>query len=132
MGAFRNGGIMLSLVMAMAAAPSLGADCADKGTQGEMNACFNGDFAVADKTLNTLYQRLMRKLGPADAGRLRDAQRTWIGFRDKHCAFVANPNKGGSIYPAIFAGCAAAVTATRAAQLHDRLHCQEGDMGCGS
>lgn len=130
MSALRTGRVMLPLLMA--AAPALGADCADKKTQSEMNACFNGSFASADKTLNTLYQRLMKKLEPADAKLLQDAQRSWISFRDKHCAFVANPNSGGSIYPTIFASCATTVTATRAAQLRDRLYCQEGDMGCGS
>lgn len=120
------------LLLAIPAVPAAAADCADRKTQADMNACIKGDFASADKTLNTLYQRLMKKLEPEDAKLLQDAQRSWITFRDKHCAFVANPNSGGSIYPTIFASCAASVTATRAQQLRGRLYCQEGDMGCGS
>ncbi|MCG2839704.1 lysozyme inhibitor LprI family protein [Sandaracinobacter sp. RS1-74] len=122
----------LALLLAIPAAPALAADCADSKTQAAMNACIKGDFASADKTLNTLYQRLLKKLEPEDAKLLQAAQRSWISFRDKHCAFVANPNSGGSIYPTVFASCAASVTTTRAAQLRGRLYCQEGDMGCGS
>ena len=132
MGAVRTGKVMLVLSLAMVSAPALSADCADKKTQTEMNNCFNGSFSAADRALNTLYQRLMKKLEPNDAKLFQEAQRSWVAFRDKHCAFVASPNSGGSLYPTVFAGCAATVTATRAAQLHDRLYCQEGDSGCGS
>lgn len=121
-----------ALLLTLAAAPAFAADCTSAKTQAEMNACFDGDFAKADKTLNILYQRLIKKLDPKEAKMLQDAQRSWIAFRDKHCAFVANPNAGGSIYPTIFSACAAGVTATRASQLRDKLNCGEGEMGCGS
>lgn len=124
--------LLPALLLTLAAAPAFAADCTNAMTQAQMNACFGGDFAKADKTLNILYQRLMKKLDAKEAKMLQDAQRSWIAFRDKHCAFVANPNAGGSIYPTIFAACAAGVTADRASQLRDKLNCAEGDTGCGS
>ena len=123
---------VFALLVAFAATPALAADCADAMTQTDMTTCFNDNFVVADKTLNTLYQRLMKTLEPDDRKMLQDAQRAWISFRDKHCAFVANPNAGGTIYPSIVSACATQATAVRAGQLRDRLQCQEGDMGCGS
>ena len=120
---------LLSMCVAM---PALAANCDKAITQADINACFGKDFATADKTLNGLYQQLMKKLEPEDQKLLQDAQRSWIAFRDKHCAFVSNPVSGGSIYPTIFAGCATKVTVQRSQQLRARLNCQEGDMGCGS
>lgn len=112
-------------------APSTDRNEAD-GIRPNHDNCFGSDLATADKILNGTYQKLMQKLRPADQKLLRDAQRAWLSFRDKHCAFVANPNSGSSIYPSIVSACATKVTVQRSRQLSTRLHCQEGDMGCGS
>ena len=128
----RTAKLILPTLLACAAVPAFAADCSTKISQAEITACFGDNFAAADKTLNTLYQRLMKKLEPEDAKLLQDAQRSWISFRDKHCAFVSNPSSGGSIYPSVFSSCAASVTASRVRQLRDKLNCQEGDTGCGS
>jgi hypothetical protein len=42
-----------------------------------------------DASLNATYKSLMAKLDAAGQSRLRDAQRAWIAFRDKECAFRA-------------------------------------------
>jgi uncharacterized protein YecT (DUF1311 family) len=44
---------------------------------------FSGD---PDSELNKVYQRCMRTLSQGDEQRLREAQRAWINFRDKHTA----------------------------------------------
>lgn len=125
----KAGLLLLSVAMA---APALAADCSNAVTQADIDQCFGSNYAAADKILNNLYQQLMKKLGPQDRAMLQDAQRTWVSFRDKHCAFVANPAAGGSIYPTIVSGCATTVTVQRSKQLRERLYCQEGDNGCGS
>lgn len=124
-------GLALGVFFALSS-PALAADCSRAVTQAEIDTCFGSDFTSADKAMNGIYQKLMQKLAPADQKLLRDAQRAWLPFRDKHCAFVANPNSGGSIYASIVAACATTVTVQRSRQLNARLHCQEGDMGCGS
>ena len=120
------------LLSMLATAPAVAANCDKAISQADINTCFGKDFATADKTLNTLYQQLMKKLEPEDQKLLQNAQRSWISFRDKHCAFVSNTVSGGSIYPTIFSGCATKVTVQRSQQLRARLYCQDGDMGCGS
>lgn len=122
----------IAVLLCLLTGPALAADCADQPSQAAMTACFKGDFKTADTALNTLYQRLTKSLEADDRKMLQDAQRSWIAFRDKHCAFVANPNVGGSIYSTIVSDCTTKATAARAEQLRARLHCQEGDMGCGS
>ncbi|WP_181159954.1 lysozyme inhibitor LprI family protein [Sandaracinobacter neustonicus] len=129
---FRTGKLILPLLLACTATPLFAADCTTKKTQAEMTDCFGSNFAAADKALNSYYQRLMKTLQPEDAKLLQEAQRSWISFRDKHCAFVSNPASGGSIYASVFASCATSATVARVVQLRGRLNCQEGDMGCGS
>lgn len=42
---------------------------------------------LADEHLNQTYQALMKRLSVADQKALRAAQRAWIDFRDRDCAF---------------------------------------------
>jgi len=59
-------------------------ECNPEGNQSEMNQCAYDDFLKADKALNDVYQKLIKK----SAGdktyikELRKAQRAWIKFRD--------------------------------------------------
>ena len=43
-----------------------------------------------DAALNAAYRSLMSKLDASGEARLREAQRAWIAFRDKECAFRAS------------------------------------------
>jgi hypothetical protein len=45
------------------------------------------DAANVDAALNASYQALLAKLDPPGQQRLREAQRAWLSFRDKECAF---------------------------------------------
>ncbi len=124
--------VLLCTLHAAGTTAASAADCTRAVTQAEIDSCFGSNFATADKKLNQIYQQLIKSLQPQEQQMLRDAQRTWVAFRDKHCAFVANPNQGGSIYPSIVDACATKQTVLRSQQLNAKLHCAEGDMGCGS
>lgn len=45
---------------------------------------------VADKQLNTNYQRVMEKMPESMRDSLRDSQRLWIRYRDANCEFKAS------------------------------------------
>ncbi|TIP39744.1 MAG: DUF1311 domain-containing protein, partial [Mesorhizobium sp.] len=62
--------------------------------------------------------------------RLRDAQRAWIPFRDKECAFRTQPYADGSVYSTLVETCKAELTKARLAQLQHQLQCPEGDLSC--
>ncbi|RUW68199.1 lysozyme inhibitor LprI family protein, partial [Mesorhizobium sp. M1E.F.Ca.ET.063.01.1.1] len=77
----------VALLLIMPAAHAAAADCAAAKTQAELATCTAKDAASADTALNAVYKGLSGRLAPADQQRLRDAQRAWIPFRDKECAF---------------------------------------------
>jgi hypothetical protein len=86
--------------------------------------------ADADTALNATYKALMSQLDASNQARLRDAQRAWVAFRDKECAFRAQGSDAGSIGPTVIAGCVAELTAARTQQLKAQLDCPEGDVAC--
>ncbi|HEY0275912.1 MAG TPA: lysozyme inhibitor LprI family protein [Paenirhodobacter sp.] len=121
------------LIMAGLGAPvAQAADCASAQTQADLNICVGEDYQLADRTLNAVYARLMKRLDPRARGLLRDAQRAWIPFRDKHCAFVGSGTEGGSIQGMVIAGCLTELTTARAGQIIAQLSCAEGDVSCAT
>lgn len=127
--------LMLAAAMAamIAGGPAAQArDCGDEATQAGMNSCAAEQLKTADTALNKVYQQIIHRLGDdADTVKLlRDAQRAWVDFRDKHCAFTASGVAGGSVFPFIHDGCLAEVTEARTKELDTFLHCEEGDLSC--
>ena len=105
-------------------------DCGAAKTQADLATCTAKDAASADAALNAVYKALAGRLAPADLERLRDAQRAWIPFRDKECAFRTQPYAGGSVYATLVETCKADLTNARLAQLQHQLQCPEGDLSC--
>lgn len=120
--------IAVALLLAQAGAAQV--DCANANTQQDMNFCAAQDFAKADEELNAQWSvtaAAMRRRDantfPPDDGRpgyfdqLLAAQRSWLTFRDAHCASEGYQVRGGSMEPMLVAGCRAALTRDRTAQL---------------
>jgi uncharacterized protein YecT (DUF1311 family) len=99
-------------------------------TQSAMNADAAKAAKTADQGLNTQYTAVMAKLSAPSRLLLRDAQRSWIGFRDAQCKFEASGVKGGSAYPMVYSGCMKRLTDDRTRQLKTYGQCQEGDLSC--
>ncbi len=95
--------------------------CPEAGNQFELNRCAARARDKADAELNKLYQRLMREAGTTEREKLRAAQLAWIKFRDAHCDYETNGNKGGSIYPMVVSFCLARVTRERVKQFQEIL-----------
>jgi uncharacterized protein YecT (DUF1311 family) len=119
-------GLFLTMPSARAAA----IDCAAAKTQADLATCTTANAASADAGLNAVYKALAGRLAPADVKRLRDAQRAWIPFRDKECAFRTKPYADGSVYSTLVETCKAELTKARLAQLQHQLQCPEGDLSC--
>ena len=97
-----------------------------------MTACFAGALKNADDTVTNLYRALMKKLtNSEDRGRLREAQRAWLAFRDKSCVYEVGPNDRatGAVSPLEQTRCLAKYTKQRAEQLQGYVSkCEE--RGC--
>lgn len=95
--------------------------CEDAMTTAEMRDCLNRRYAEADDELNRVYKQLLAQLGPERRKLLRETQKAWIEFRDKHAAFVASDVEGGTLYPIIEVSERALMTERRIEELKERL-----------
>ncbi len=115
------------VLMAAVAAQAQEVDCAFVETQQDMNLCAQQDWQTADDGLNAAYALAMILMTKIDADlpvdeqgavlNLRNAQRSWIAYRDAACAAEAYMMQGGSAQPLLFYGCMARVTLARATDL---------------
>lgn len=112
-------------------------NCENPQAQQEMNYCAAEDFRRADAELNTVYRTVLEQArvadreyagvadgagGPTDGGpgeeaTLREAQRSWVAFRDAQCRLESFEARGGSMQPMLDAGCKATLTRARTAEL---------------
>ncbi|WP_148714227.1 lysozyme inhibitor LprI family protein [Chitinolyticbacter meiyuanensis] len=96
--------------------------CMDKagGATASMLECMDQEYRLLDSRLNAAYQTLlMHHTGPRKL-QLRDAQRTWLKFRDANCSYYADPD-GGSLARVIGSDCLLTVTAARVDELEGLL-----------
>jgi uncharacterized protein YecT (DUF1311 family) len=97
-----------------------------------MNVCAANDFQKADVELNAAYGELMGRVSEKGRVLLRDAQRAWIAYRNRQCAFNTARTAGGSINPMVRSQCFAELTKTQTAVLRQQIDCVEGDVACGN
>ncbi|MFO1079248.1 MAG: lysozyme inhibitor LprI family protein [Reyranellaceae bacterium] len=100
-------------------------------SQRELNAAAAADFDKADRRLNDVYKALMAKISSNGQGRLREAQVTWLRFREQECIFETMGTEGGSIHGMMVTMCRTRLTAQRVKDLEHQLDCREGDVSCG-
>jgi uncharacterized protein YecT (DUF1311 family) len=101
-------------------------------TQLEMTETEGEKFKQADKELNAAYGRLLAKISPAGQSALREAQRTWLHFRDQECDFETLGSIGGSVHSMVILICRTNLTRLRTEQLVAQFECKEGDLTCGN
>lgn len=102
-------------------------DCANAMAQVELTYCAEQDWLAADAALNAAYKQARQAQQTIDAGlpaaeqgaeaQLRDAQRSWVAFRDAACAAEGYQMHGGSAEPMVIYGCRARLTEARTADL---------------
>jgi uncharacterized protein YecT (DUF1311 family) len=106
-----------------------------------MTECAAQDYTDADAELNQTYQALMKKFDgrggfPVTFAKVRqgliDAERAWIGYRDKECVFESLATEGGSVQPMMTNLCLASFTRARTKELMGQLNCDEGVLNCVS
>ncbi len=110
----RVGSLFAALFFLALASPGLAQsqapDCSSAPNTAAMSACYKAAHDAADATLNERYKTLMARLGKDDQVKLRDAQRAWVAFRDKQCAFETASYSTGSIYPVLVSNCLTELT----------------------
>lgn len=106
-------------------------DCNNASSTVEMNFCADRDYKAADKTLNAAYLAALTYIRsrdmemPYDArsfeDAMRNAQRTWVAYRDADCKdLVAQEWSGGSGASSAILGCMTEKTIRRTKELKER------------
>jgi uncharacterized protein YecT (DUF1311 family) len=108
-------------------------DCSDPQDQSSMTQCAFKAWEEADKELNDRWKIAIGEARDADAemkswgddGRpgheetLRNAQRSWITFRDSQCEYEGFEARGGTMEPMLVGLCLERLTRERTRQLED-------------
>ncbi len=121
--------VALGIIIA-AATPAAAAPAADRclaaagGVTTAVRACLTREAQQQDARLNAAYRKLAALLEPQVRPRLVDAQRAWLAFRTKDCAFEGARDAGGSDAALAVDQCSLARTRDRAAEL-ERLVASE-------
>jgi len=101
--------------------------CREPATQSDMNGCALRDFKEVDVVLNDIWKTAIATARERDAyigegevpseEMLRDAQRTWITYRDQACLAESTIARGGSLQPLLQYTCPHAKTLNRISDL---------------
>ncbi|MDE1937695.1 MAG: lysozyme inhibitor LprI family protein [Alphaproteobacteria bacterium] len=109
--------LIIALTLGLFACAASGGDCRNPTTQRDMNMCASQEYEAADQRLNQAYRQTMATLDDTSRERLRNAQRAWIGFRDRQCNAETAQNRGGSMFPMLYSGCMTRLTNARTREL---------------
>jgi len=95
------------------------------GARVPMLICSSYAFTAADLELNDEYKRLLQQLTTKAAkGKLIQAQRAWILYRDKTCNYESDGYSLGRDESAVIDSCRARVTRERTKTISEYLACQ--------
>lgn len=109
---------MVALWVVLSGAGGVAAQECDGLDQAALAGCVGRALTAADAELNSTYDAALGTLVDTPAqGKLREAQRLWIGFRDAACAAEAAVYDGASVQPIARAQCLLRITTARTADL---------------
>jgi uncharacterized protein YecT (DUF1311 family) len=95
--------------------------CAKAQSQADMNDCWGRQFKASDAVLNQVYRQLVAMLNDEERSQLKEAETSWLKYRDANCDFVADQYKGGTIRPMAYAICLNDMTRNRTAELRTQI-----------
>jgi uncharacterized protein YecT (DUF1311 family) len=79
--------------------------------------CLLDAGALADKSLNETYQRILAKLSATEQDSLRQIERMWVDYRDAVCKAESDLYENEADIQLVFAACAEAETRTHEHEL---------------
>lgn len=109
---------MILTVLALASAQAI--DCADPIGTTQINECADRRFQRVDAAMNAQWAitvASVREIGADALKLLRNAQHSWIRYRDEHCLAEGRIAENGAHPELVMADCKAELTAMRIKQL---------------
>lgn len=122
---------IITTILSLISSQVMAFTCDQAITQQEMNSCANQSYKISDQKLNKSYLLLLKKSKDLEyKNALKQAQRSWLKFRDDQCKLVALPTQNGSAHYMVYINCLAEKTDQRIDEIHHMLTCEEGDLSC--
>lgn len=87
----------------------------------ELITCMNYEYKKADASLNLHYSKLKSKLSSSAQLNLRNAQASWIKFRDSDCRLYSSTLAGAGVADYEKIACLTRTTESRIAEIKYRL-----------
>lgn len=101
--------------------------CENLSSQTALNSCSANALKASDQKINSVYSNFMKALNSKEKIQLRDAQRSWIQYKEKDCQFQSSPVEKGSLYPFVHNSCLVEKTEIRIKELQDMQKCRSGN-----
>lgn len=128
-----NTGWMVAILLVLQGLDAKGQaqDCENPFDQATMTECAARALQESDARLNHVYWSLTDQVDDEERARLRAAERAWISYRDKQCAFETAGWEGGSAYPMLLAACRDELTRAQAdrSKAHPRFDAGQSPIG---
>lgn len=110
--------VVLLLLLTATSGPAMAQpNCQDPETQSEMNQCSALELERADRQINATYADLRARLSPERRELLKQAQLSWIRFKEQKCDLESLHSEGGSIQPLLINMCLVKMTQERNEEL---------------
>ncbi len=124
--------MVAAMLCSFSATQGYAENCDGLQTQAEMNSCETRNLKHDDEGLNSVYKKLVSKISPAGRDKLREAESSWVKYRDAQCEFNTAGSEDGSIHALALGQCLSALTRAQTEELRLQLSCEEGDVTCGN
>ncbi len=100
--------------------------CKNLTKQADLNACASRNLNTANESIGKVYNNYLKDLSPQEQVKLKEAQRSWVQFKEKDCSFETSPVKNGSMYPYVLSACLIDRTEKRILELNNMANCKNG------
>ena len=91
--------------------------CAGPSTTADLVACLDKARVSSDAEMNSLYQKIKKRLDNSEAEELVKTQRLWVKYRDANCSAERSLYAGGTAAPPAYLACLEAMTRERTREL---------------
>lgn len=99
--------------------------CGKFDTQAEASECAYREYQAADAEMNKAYSQLVSKIDADARARLKEAELSWIKYRDANCRYESSFYLGGTMRPMIESFCLARMTKARTAEIREQIKFQQ-------
>lgn len=100
--------------------------CKNLTKQSDLNTCASRSLNIANESIGKVYNNYLKDLSPQEQLKLKEAQRSWVQFKEKDCSFETAPVKNGSMYPYVLSACLIDRTEKRILELNNMANCKNG------